>query len=74
MGMNGQTRFEPLLTLSEAHQFMAELVAAGHHVYLPIFERLDQEMAAQAASQSLIDKARMIAAQKNPTRDNQSAF
>ncbi len=64
----------PALTLLEAHQFLAELVAAGHHVYLPIFDRLEQELADQEDDRILIEKARRIAAQKKLIRDNHSAF
>lgn len=62
------------ITLPEAHQFLAEMVAAGHHVYLPIFQRLERELADQQINRVLIDRARQIAAQKKPTRDNHSAF
>ena len=53
--------------------FMAELISDGHECYLPIFERLEQEFQKQQASQSLLDKARLLA-QKKPTFDNHSAF
>ena len=62
------------LTLQEAHQFMAELIAAGNHAYLPIFKRLEEELEKQSQEQSLIDRARLMAAQKNPTLVSQAAF
>ena len=63
-----------ILTLQEAHQFIAELVAAGHHAYLPIFERIETELEKQSRQENLIDRARLLAAQKKPTLESHSAF
>ena len=64
----------PSITLAAAHRFIAELVAAGGQVYLPIFERLEEELQHQSMQHRLLDKARLIAAQKNPTLASQTAF
>lgn len=55
---------QELLTLEQAHRFIARLVADGQTAYLPIFERLDRELEARAAEERLIAKACQVATQK----------
>lgn len=66
--------FSHLLSLSEAHSFLAFLVANGRHEYLPIFERLEIEIQAKQRQDLLIERAKQVAHQKKPTLDNHSAF
>lgn len=72
--MNPENHSQRKISLDEAYQFIAALISSGHHVYLPIFDRLDKELAKTEAQLTLIEKAQLIASQKNPIRDNHSDF
>lgn len=60
----------PKLSLDEAYQLVAERVADGQHMYLPIFERLEYEISLNQKHNALILRAKLLAAQKKPIFDN----
>jgi len=62
------------VSVSKAHQFIAELISMGHLQYLPIFERLEQEVTVEQKRTSLIERAHQVSSSKKPTFDNHSAF
>ena len=53
-------------TIEEAQILVAELIAAGHEIFLPIFKRLGDELEKQSAKENLLAKAHHLARQKKP--------
>ena len=62
------------VTLSQAHHYIADLIANGNYEYLPIFERLENELQFEQQRTALLKRAHQVSSSKKPTLDNQTAF
>ena len=57
-----------LATLRDVHVTLAQIVTQHGEAYLPLFERIEDELAKAEATGALLDRARQVAAGASATR------